>query len=201
MSKLSAKFLFLVSVFFVVIVVVIGIVVDSERRQKDAENLCAAANSFVVRTTTLATVRRDLERFNRYSNGGVGCTTTDCGSYDVTNRWLRLFHLAPAAQFGVSFWFDNGILQGKAAYIGHDLCCIVYVTETDAAPNARIWPLKIERDKAGVILKAIVHITPRSTNQERAIPHSFKFRCLTKIGGCTTEEMAPAISQIMPDSQ
>jgi len=202
MPRSSTKFLFLVSALFVVIAVVVGIIVDSERRRKDAENLCTTAKSFVVGATTLATVKRDLERFNRYSNGGVGCSATGCGSYDITNRWLKSFHLAPGNGFGVSLWFNNGILQRKAIYMGAGPCCVVYVTDTDSPPNARIWPPKIDRDRTGVALKALIHITPQSTNQERAVLDSFNFRCLTKIGGCpTAEEMAPGVSKIVSGSQ
>lgn len=201
MPKASFKLVALAAAF--IIAVAAGVVVDGQRKRRDAEDLFKTVRSFVVGATTLSAAQKELQQFGKYRNMGIACDMSDCTlGFDVTNKSLKFLHLASPVEVGTTLRFSSNMLQYKTMNITGGTFNVVYITESDPPPNARVWPPKIYRDKTGVVWKALIHITPQSTSQERAVLDSFNFRCLTKIGGCTTgEEMAPAVSQIVSGSQ
>jgi len=161
MSKSSAKLLILLLVSLMIIGIATGIISDSQRRRRDAENLLVTARPFVVGTTTLATAQKELKAYQSYGNKKMVCNATDCTlSYEITNRWLHVLRLAPGTGFGIVLWFRNGILQRKDMYLGHDLCCVIFVREynsesvTSERSKYKEPTVKLSQDGTGLVVKA-----------------------------------------------
>ncbi len=171
------------------------------KTERAAEGFSLQSRALVVGRTSFSEAERMLSKYQRYRIKSTSCTSADCElAFRFRNSSLSRLRLAPPTGFDSVLRFHDGVLVNRETYLGQGLCCVVYVREdlsasATGALRSRFSP-ELQRDGSGRAWKAMVHLTPQASEQERELAYSFNLHCLDKIGGCkTAEELSPGVWQ------
>jgi hypothetical protein len=126
------------------------------------------------------------------------CTPEHCLILFVfKNTWLRWLHLAPAANFGGTFVFENDVLVARITLLGQGDCAGRVTESTSFAepsnPENPDFSIRLERDQTGHPQNATVELTPNATALQRQQAYNVNLGCLSKIGGCMADELLPSV--------
>jgi hypothetical protein len=127
--------------------------------------------------------------FDSCIKGQGGCI----GTIYFENRLLRYLHAAPRTAFGARFgieeskltntWFMMYSISGN-----HDW--EAFVDEGDHLWDGKSFTFKTFSGRFGILM------SPDTPSDIRKLAYSFNFCCLTRIGGCRTqEEMLPILNR------
>jgi hypothetical protein len=172
-----------------------GSILQSTHVRRQAELFLSKAQQLNVGSSSYEQVLNALQQFQRYQYLSGPCSSMQCElEYHFDNTGVRVLRLVPPTGFYFSFDFHNGLLTGKKAVLGQDVCCVALVRETRFDPGERAGIPAYELIPNGAPYKVLVKLDTRATDEERRIAYQFNLGCLTTVGGCKdAHELLPSV--------
>jgi hypothetical protein len=187
----------LLSAFSVFVLLCVG---QSFQARYEAERLKSVLAQIAVGVTTEQDARKIFKDF-RAENDPVGGRVFDTVAwgpgYAVSNRGLKILHVAEPTSYYVGVVFSKGIVVRKIAGLrvgDRSECCFFEVTQssehfTDLPPNKMQNGLFVRKEDG----LALVHVDYRAPSDVARAAFDFNLGCLTSVSGCTK------LNQVLPN--
>jgi len=145
---------------------------------------------------------RTVKEFAKRFGGTFKCSGQECGAdVETSNRLLKMLHLAPEIDFAVAVHTDAkkvfdvvvGIYEfGKVSPGTWSNITIQTFCEYEI-PGMRDVHFDVQTSSAHKGRAVLVRMTTLATPEQRSLVQALDLRCLSRIGGCSQQELGPDV--------
>jgi len=145
---------------------------------------------------------RTIKEFAKRFGGTIKCSGQECeADVETSNRLLKMLRLAPEVDFGVAVHADAkkvldvvvGINEFGKVSLGTWSNITIQTFCEDEIPGMRDVHFDVQTSSAHKGRAVLVRMTASATPEQHSLVQSLDLQCLSRIGGCSQQELGPDV--------